>query len=677
MPKYSGEKTHGEPFFLSNTDLQLILFGGKGGVGKTTCATATALHLARIFPEHSFLLVSTDPAHSLTDSLAGFPPPDNLKILEFDAQQSLEAFKAEHNQKLREIASRGTFLDEEDINQFIDLSLPGLDELFAFLEIARWVEEQIYHCIIVDTAPTGHTLRLLAMPLLIRKWLDALDVLLAKHRYMKKLFQGSYSRDKLDDFLENWVLSVKKMESLMSDPARCRFIPVTLAEHLSLQETAMLLDELERLKLPAIDIVINRLYPESNCPICAESHAGQLEALKELLGSQSLSRYTLWGIPLFSKEVRGRESLSKFWESVFQFTEKQLLPFRTPNVLPTRVEMAPKVPDYKTSLLLFAGKGGVGKTTLACATAMRLARDLPGKEIFLLSTDPAHSLTACMDSQIGPKPTKVAPGLTAMEIDAQAEFTTLKEHYAEELENFLEALTPNFDLTFDRQVMERILDFSPPGLDEVMALTLAMEFLFEGRYDFLILDTAPTGHLIRLLELPEIIDQWLKVFFELFLKYKKIFRLPKISQRLVQMSKDLKHLRTLLKDPSRSALYAVSILTEMALQETQDLVEACERMGISVPVLFLNLATSASECPLCSALGLQEAQVKEKFRQQFPAKHQTIIYRQVEPRGREQLEKLGQSLYAPVGERWMPVGRRKGKTQSIRPPQWKNGKIYA
>jgi arsenite/tail-anchored protein-transporting ATPase len=225
--------------------------------------------------------------------------------------------------------------------------------------------------------------------------------------------------------------------------------------------------------------------------------------------------------------------------------------------------------------------------------------------------------------------------------------------------------------------MERILGFSPPGLDEVMALTLAMEFLFEGRYDYLIIDTAPTGHLLRLLELPEVVDQWLKVFFELFLKYKQLFRVPKMSQRLVQMSKDLKRLRSLLKDPNRSALYGVSILTEMAFQETQDLVEACKRMGISMPVLFLNLATPASECPLCSARWRQETEVKEKFEQQFPEKHQSVIYRQLEPRGREQLEKLGQSLYAPLGERRIPVGLRKEIGQNVSPREWKDGKIYA
>jgi len=662
--------------------LRLLLFGGKGGVGKTTCATAAALRLAQNSPQSSFLLVSTDPAHSLADSMAGFSLPHNVKTLELDAQECLATFKENHNEKLREIASRGTFLDDEDIGQFLSLSLPGLDELMAFLEISRWVEERSYDCIVVDTAPTGHTLRLLTMPRLIRKWLEALDALLAKHRYMKQLFTRTYRRDELDTFLSELSGSVEQMESLLGDPARCRFIPVMLAEVLSIRETVALMDELENLKVPVTDIIINRLYPEGTCPVCEDQRLQQMRELGHL--PAKLAKYSLWGVPMYSQEVRGVRLLDEFWQGVFPLDEQKSKiqnpkssianhqspianrqspianhqspianrqsPIANRQSSIVNVEGPADFPSPETTLLLFAGKGGVGKTTLACATALRLACDLAGKEVFLFSTDPAHSLSACLDTQIGPKPTTLTPGLTAMEIDSQAKFQTLKDEYAEELEKFLGAISPNLDLTFDREVMERIMDLSPPGLDEVMALTVAMEFLAQGQYDVFIFDSAPTGHLIRLLELPEVIDQWLKTFFGLFLKYKNIFRLPKISQRMVQISKELKRLRTMLHDPSRSALYAVTILTEMAFEETKDLLAACERMEVAVPLLFLNLATPLSECPLCSALNQGEFRVKDKFQQAFSGIHQTTVYRQGEPRGTERLGELGEALYRPIGK---------------------------
>jgi arsenite-transporting ATPase len=221
----------------------------------------------------------------------------------------------------------------------------------------------------------------------------------------------------------------------------------------------------------------------------------------------------------------------------------------------------------------------------------------------------------------------------------------LKAQYALELQQLLESLLKNMDLTFDRRVMERILDLAPPGLDEVMALTRVMDLLAHGNYDLLVLDSAPTGHLIRLLELPELVDQWLKVFFGLLLKYREVFRLPEISKRLVEMSKNLKKLKALLVDPARAALYVVGIPAEMAFDETQDLMAACERMRIHVPVLFLNLATRAAECSLCSALYQRELLVRRKFRQTFPALHHTLIYRDGELRGLRQLNSLGRDLY--------------------------------
>ena len=181
--------TSPSPSFLEdNRNLQMLLFGGKGGVGKTTCATAIALQLARCSPKRSLLLVSTDPAHSLQDSLADLTPLPNLTVLELDAQQCLDTFREKNASILEQIASAGTFLDDEDIHRVLTLSLPGADELMAFLEVSAWVESAKYDCIVVDTAPSGHTLRLLEMPAVIRKWLGVLDAFLAKRRYMRKVF---------------------------------------------------------------------------------------------------------------------------------------------------------------------------------------------------------------------------------------------------------------------------------------------------------------------------------------------------------------------------------------------------------------------------------------------------------------------------------------------------------
>lgn len=346
------------------------------------------------------------------------------------------------------------------------------------------------------------------------------------------------------------------------------------------------------------------------------------------------------------------ESLRSFWGLGTDLKSVPILSAPSPGEaplslppVPARVDSPIPLPTPDMAMLVFAGKGGVGKTTLACATALRLARAYTGKRILLFSADPAHSLADCLNMPLGPKPVQAAPGLWAMEMDATADFVALKNQYRKELAEFLSQLMPNLDLTFDREVMERIMDLSPPGIDELMALAAVMDFLTPEGYDLLVLDAAPTGHLIRLLELPEIIEGWLKAFFSLFLKYRKIFRLPGISERLIKLSKDLKRLRAILRDPSRAALYAASILTEMSFAETTDLVAACGRLEIPVPCLFLNMATPDGPDSLCRSLFQRESVVREKFALTFPGISRPLVYRQSDPRGIENLNALGQILY--------------------------------
>jgi arsenite-transporting ATPase len=111
------------------------------------------------------------------------------------------------------------------------------------------------------------------------------------------------------------------------------------------------------------------------------------------------------------------------------------------------------------------------------------------------------------------------------------------------------------------------------------------------------------------------------------------------------MSKNLKRFRRLLTDPARSAVYAVSIPTDMALEETRDLLAACERLGVSVPGLFLNLATPPSDCVLCSALYRRESLVRRKFQRCLQGREMTVVYRWGGIRGLSRLAELGQALY--------------------------------
>jgi arsenite-transporting ATPase len=632
------------PRFLDDT-LQLLLFGGKGGVGKTTCATAAAIRISRSAPGKSFRLISADPAHSLWDSLADCTLPGNLTVVELDAKERTDAFLATERSRLREIAAAGTFLDEADIDRLLNLSLPGLDELAVFLEISDLLEHRACDCVVVDTAPSGHTLELLTMPRNLRTWVAALDSLLAKRRYMKKVFGGQQADDPLEQLVSRWSTSLDRIEALLRDPSRCCFVPVTTAEELGVRETASLWKQLQTLQVPASDLIVNQVHAASECPTCSRDHATEREQIARLAEMVGAAR--LWTIELFQDEVRGERMLAEFWDHAQPFApasgaKTQILAVNNPGPC---VESADEQPSAQVQLLLFSGKGGVGKTTLACATALRMARDFPQKRILLLSTDPAHSLSACLRIRIGSHPSQVCGNLTAMEIDAHAELEELQRQCGQDFAELLDREDRQFEVAFDRAALEKVLHLAPPGVAEIMALTSVVDLIARDRYDLFVLDSASTGHFIRLLELPRLMEQWLQTFFKLLLEYKSFLRLPRFTDRLIALSKNLKVFRKILADSARCALYAVSIPTQMAFEETRDLLAACGRIGIAAPLIFLNRLTPREDCSLCSAVRRREAGVAGSFAQAFPDRQLVFAYRQGEPTGIDRLLRLGGILY--------------------------------
>jgi arsenite-transporting ATPase len=632
------------PGFLDHT-LRVLLFGGKGGVGKTTCAAAAAIRISRSAPGKAFRLISADPAHSLWDSLSDCTVPKNLTVVELDARQRADAFLAAEKGRLREIAAAGTFLDETDIDQLLSLSLPGLDELAVFLEISDLLEHRACDGIVVDTAPSGHTLQLLSMPRNLRMWVAALEALLAKRRYMMKVFRRDTANDPLDQLVSRWSASLDGIETLLRDPARCCFVPVTTAEALSVRETTGLWKYLQKLQVPVSDLVVNQVHAASQCPTCSRDHHAEQEQILRLAEITGAER--LWTVELFEEEVRGERMLAGFWDRARIFTapagsKTEALAVPVPGPC---VERPAEQPSAEIQLLLFSGKGGVGKTTLACATALRMAHAFPQKRVLLLSTDPAHSLSACLRIGIGPHPSPVCGNLAAMEIDAHAELDVFRRECENDLDEWLNPGEAEFEVAFDRAALEKVLQLAPPGIEELMALTSVVELLARDRYDLLVVDSSSTGHFIRLLELPRLIEHWLKTFFGMLLKYKNVLHLPRFTDRLIALSKNLKTFRRILADSTCCALYTVSIPTQMALEETRDLLAACGRIGIAAPLIFLNRMTPPADCRLCAAVRRRESTVASRLAQAFPDRKMIFVYRQGEPSGLDRLLSLAGMLY--------------------------------
>ncbi|HHT9118082.1 MAG TPA: ArsA family ATPase, partial [Candidatus Hypogeohydataceae bacterium YC38] len=522
-----------KPSFLENEELEVIFFCGKGGVGKTTCAMASALLIARSRPRARVLLLSTDPAPSLKDSLCGLSPPENLEIKEMDAKEALEKMKRIHGTTIGSIMQLGTIFDEEDVSRLLELSMPGIDEVLGVMEILDYTESSRYGVIILDTAPTGHTLRLLALPGELRRWVRLLDTMMAKPRYLQRFYAGRYIKKKEDEFIEYMDRRLERFNELLRDGKRCEFVPITLPEALSIEETGRLMDFLKSYHLPVRNIVINQHYPRGGCRYCESIYRLHMKYAEEV--EERFKGCKTVRIPLELEEVRGAELLKDFSIAL------EGLPASGGPAAGSGAEtcgglglLSRPVACPEAPLLLFVGKGGVGKTTLASATALHLARNHPDKKYLVVSIDPAHSLSDALGRSLGGKGYSILPNLLALEVDPRGEFEALRDIYAEELEGFFDTLTGGGTaIEFEEEVLVELAELSPPGLDEVIALWKVVESQSKEGYDTIILDAAPTGHFLRFLETPGLVEEWLRAIFQLFLKYRGLFRMPRFEAFLV------------------------------------------------------------------------------------------------------------------------------------------------
>ncbi len=219
-------------------------------MGKTTISTAAALHYAKSRPT---ILFTTDPASSLRDLLGDAP---QLRVEELDAGALYARFLGAHLEAFLEIGDRGTYLDRGELQRLFELSLPGADELMAWVRIGELVEENRDAMVVVDTAPTGHTLRMLSSAGHFRQLALALDAMQEKHRAMVRQFTRRDPRDAIDAFIENFARVAEERSALLRDPARAAFVPVTLAEPLVVEQTVRLIGEVADLDVPFV--VLNR-----------------------------------------------------------------------------------------------------------------------------------------------------------------------------------------------------------------------------------------------------------------------------------------------------------------------------------------------------------------------------------------------------------------------------------
>ncbi|KAE8671098.1 ATPase ASNA1-like protein [Hibiscus syriacus] len=295
---------------LEQDTLKWVFVGGKGGVGKTTCSSIISMLLARVRP--SVLIISTDPAHNLSDAFQqrftkiptlvyGFK---NLYAMEVDPTVENDDFGAEGMDSL-----------------FSDLAnaIPGIDEAMSFGEMLKLVQTMDYSCIVFDTAPTGHTLRLLQFPATLEKGLEKMMSLKNKFggllSQMTRIFgvEDEFGEDAIVGRLEGMKNVIEQVNKQFKDPDLTTFVCVCIPEFLSLYETERLVQELTKFEIDTHNIIINQVLFDD------EDVESKLLKARMRMQQKYLDQFFMLyddfhitKLPLLPDEVTGVAALKKF-----------------------------------------------------------------------------------------------------------------------------------------------------------------------------------------------------------------------------------------------------------------------------------------------------------------------------------------------------------------------------
>ena len=290
-------------------DKQVLFFGGKGGVGKTTSASAVAVAASQTGKR--VLLVSTDPAHSTSDiferTIGPEPVPllPNLHGLEIDGEFESRRYVAEVKEHIRGLFGHHIL---KEANKQIDLaaSMPGAEEMALFDRIGGLIrgEDDRFDLIIFDTAPTGHTLRLIRMPELMEAWIRALS---RSRRAMLGIEQDD-ATDPVMMSLSGRLEHLKAFRARLLSPRVCAFVLVLVAERLPIEETARAIEQLEEAGVTIGGLVVNRVLPDTSPdPFLQARHDQEQVYLDEI--DRRFTKHLTVRLPQLPSDVHGVATL--------------------------------------------------------------------------------------------------------------------------------------------------------------------------------------------------------------------------------------------------------------------------------------------------------------------------------------------------------------------------------
>ena len=481
----------------SSGDTEFVFFSGKGGVGKSTVSCATATWLAD--NDYNTLLVTTDPAPNLSDifgqqighEVTEIQDIDNLSAIEIDPDVAAEEYRQETIEPMREL------LDDEQISAVEEqLNSPCVDEIAAFDNFVDFMDSPEYDVVVFDTAPTGHTIRLMELP---SDWNAELE-------------KGGSTCIGPAASMEERKKDYERAIDTLQDSEKTSFAFVGKPEDSSVDEINRSASDLAELGIESQLLIINGYLPESVCedPFFEgkrEDEQAVIERAKAEFDADAMATY-----PLQPGEIAGLDLLADVGGVLYDGDEATVDVGSATNVdteasvdfdsLTDPEAVAEKLQpvDGETRYLFFTGKGGVGKSTIAATSATKLAE--AGYETLVVTTDPAAHLEDIFGEPVGHEPTSVSQAnLDAARIDQEK---ALEEYRQQVLDHVTEMYEDKEETEIDVEAAIANVEeeLESPCAEEMAALEKFVAYFEEDGYDIVVFDTAPTGHTLRLLELP-------------------------------------------------------------------------------------------------------------------------------------------------------------------------------
>jgi arsenite-transporting ATPase len=290
----------------------------------TTISSAIALHLSEIARQRGLgdkiLLFSTDPAHSISDSfnikIGEIPTPvtNTLDAVEINIDQLMNEFKGRHKGAIQELLTKAASLDKKDADHALELAIPGIDEFMSLIKLSSFLEQNMYKTIVVDTAPTGHTLRLLSMPNAVNSWLIFFSGLHNRYKGMMRLLTGINTND-VENFISTLTEGIYKTHMLITDKEKTEFIVATIPDLMAIEETKRLFINLYSAGIKVNNIVINNIQTSSDCPFC-QSRRNYQNKYIDMINTSYASINKIY-VPLFSTDISGIDYLKSFENMLF------------------------------------------------------------------------------------------------------------------------------------------------------------------------------------------------------------------------------------------------------------------------------------------------------------------------------------------------------------------------